>query len=92
MLFRYLLPGAMPALLVTATLDIANVIMTLSAMSFLGLGQPAPAPELGAMTARALESLTVYWWLPILPAAVIFLVCLLANLAGDGLRAALRGA
>jgi len=92
MLLRYLLPGAMPALLVTATLDIANVIMTLSAMSFLGLGQPAPAPELGAMTARALESLTVYWWLPILPAAVIFLVCLLANLAGDGLRAALRGA
>jgi len=91
LLFRYLLPGAMPALLVTATLDIANVIMTLSAMSFLGLGQPAPAPELGAMTARALESLTVYWWLPILPAAVIFLVCLLANLAGDGLRSALRG-
>jgi peptide/nickel transport system permease protein len=92
LLFRYLLPGAMPALLVTATLDIANVIMTLSAMSFLGLGEPAPAPELGAMTARSLESLTVAWWLPILPAAVIFFVCLLANLAGDGLRAALRGA
>lgn len=92
LLLRYLLPGMIPSLLVTATFDVANVIMTLSAMSFLGLGQPAPAPELGAMTARALESLTVYWWLPILPAAVIFLVCLLANLAGDGLRAALRGA
>jgi len=61
-------------------------------MSFLGLGQPAPAPELGAMTARAMESLTAYWWLPILPAVVIFLICLLANLAGDGIRAALRGA
>jgi peptide/nickel transport system permease protein len=44
------------------------------------------------MTARAMESLTVYWWLPILPAAVIFLICLLANLAGDGIRTALRGA
>jgi len=91
-LLRYLLPGAVPALLVTATLDVAGVIMTLSMMSFLGLGQPAPAPELGAMTARALDSLTVYWWLPILPAAAIFFVCLLANLAGDGLRAAWRGA
>jgi len=39
-----------------------------------------------------MESLTVYWWLPILPAAVIFLICLLANLAGDGIRSALRGA
>ena len=44
------------------------------------------------MTSRTLDSLTVYWWLPILPAIVILLICLLANLAGDGLRAALRGA
>ncbi|MBB3594249.1 peptide/nickel transport system permease protein [Rhizobium sp. BK529] len=91
LLLRYILPGAIPALLVAATLDVANVIMTMSLMSFIGLGQPAPAPELGAMTSRALDSLSAYWWLPILPAAVIFLICLLANLAGDGLRAALRG-
>lgn len=92
LLLRYLLPGAIPSLLVAATLDVANIIMTMSLMSFLGLGQPAPAPELGAMTSRALDSLTVYWWLPILPAAVIFFMCLLANLAGDGIRAAMRGA
>jgi len=73
-------------------LDVANVILAMSLMSFLGLGQPAPAAELGAMTARSLESLTAYWWLPILPAAAIFLMCLCANLAGDGLRATLRGA
>lgn len=92
LLLRYLLPGAVPALLIAATLDVANIVMTMSLLSFLGLGQPAPAPELGAMTARALDSLTVHWWLPILPAAAIFLLCLLANLAGDGIRAALRGA
>ena len=92
LLLRYLLPGAVPALLIAATLDVANFIMTISLMSFLGLGQPAPAPELGAMTSRTLSSLTVSWWLPILPAAAIFLLCLLANLAGDGIRAALRGA
>jgi peptide/nickel transport system permease protein len=92
LLLRYLLPGVVPALLIGASLDVANVIMTLSLMSFLGLGLPAPAPELGAMTSRTLDSLTVHWWLPILPAATIFLLCLLANLAGDGMRAALRGA
>ncbi|TIL34803.1 MAG: ABC transporter permease [Mesorhizobium sp.] len=92
LLLRYLLPGVVPALLIGASLDVANIVMTLSLMSFLGLGLPAPAPELGAMTARSLDSLTVHWWLPILPAAIIFLLCLLANLAGDGIRAALRGA
>jgi len=92
LLLRYLLPGAIPALLVAATLDVANVILAVSLLSFLGLGQPAPAAELGAMTSRALDSLTLYWWLPILPATAILLVCLLANLAGDGIRTAMRGA
>ncbi len=59
--------------------------------SSLGLELSAPAPELGAMTARTLDNLTAQWWLPIMPAAVIFLLCLAANLAGDGLRAVLRG-
>ncbi|BCH15326.1 MULTISPECIES: ABC transporter permease [unclassified Mesorhizobium] len=92
LLLRYLLPGVVPALLIGASLDVANIVMTLSLMSFLGLGLPAPTPELGAMTSRTLDSLTIHWWLPILPAAIIFLLCLLANLAGDGIRAALRGA
>lgn len=92
LLLRYLLPGALPALLVAATLDVANVVMTMSLMSFLGLGQPAPAPELGAMTSRALESLTTSWWLPIIPAVAIFLMALCANLAGDGLRSSVKGA
>jgi peptide/nickel transport system permease protein len=91
LMFRYLLPGALPALAVSATLDVANIILTLSVISFLGLGLPAPAPELGAMTARSIDSLTAYWWLPMLPAFVIFCMSILANLAGDGLRSALRG-
>jgi peptide/nickel transport system permease protein len=89
---RYVLPGAVPSLIVAATLDVANVVLALALMSFLSLGQPAPAPELGAMTSRTLDSLTVSWWLPILPATAILVICLLANLAGDGLRATLRGA
>jgi peptide/nickel transport system permease protein len=91
LVLRYLLPGVTPSLIVAATLDVANIVITISLLSFLGLGQAAPAPELGAMTARSLDSLGVFWWLPLLPGAVIFILCLCANLAGDGLRAALRG-
>ena len=90
LLWRYLLPGAMPAIIVTATLDVANVILILALFSFLGLGAPSPAPELGAMSARTLDSLTSAWWLPILPAVVIFLLAMAANFAGDGLRNAMR--
>jgi len=92
LILRHLLPGIVPAILVAATLDVANVVMIMSLMSFLGLGQPAPTPELGAMTAGALDSLTAFWWLPILPATAIFLMCLMSNLAGDGLRRIVRGA
>jgi peptide/nickel transport system permease protein len=90
LVMRYLLPAALPAVLVTATLDVANVILVLSLFSFLGLGAPAPTPELGAMTARSLASLTTHWWIPILPAALIFLLVLTANLAGDGLRSLMK--
>jgi peptide/nickel transport system permease protein len=92
LMLRYLLPGAVPALLVAATLDVANIVLTLSLISFLGLGLPAPAPELGSMTSRSVDSLTVYWWLPIIPALVIFAMSILSNLAGDGVRSAMRGA
>lgn len=85
-LTRYLLPGAVPTLLVTATLDVANVVLVLALFSFLGLGAPAPAPELGAMTARTLGSLTTAWWLPLFPALVVFALAFAANLGGDGLR------
>jgi peptide/nickel transport system permease protein len=80
------LPAALPVVIVTATLDIANVVLVLSLFSFLGLGAPAPAPELGAMTARSLETLVDFWWPPILPAIAIFLMAFSANLVGDWLR------
>lgn len=87
---RYLAPGALPAVLVTATLDVANVVLIMSLLSFLGLGAPAPQPELGAMVARTLDHLTDHWRLPIIPAAAVFLLALCANHAGDGLRRILR--
>jgi peptide/nickel transport system permease protein len=86
LLTRYLFPGSIATVLTTATLDVANVILVVSIFSFLGLGAPAPAPELGAMSANYLGFLTTAWWLPLFPAIVIFLLAYCSNLAGDGLR------
>jgi peptide/nickel transport system permease protein len=80
---RHLLPGAMPAIWVTASLDVGNLVVTLAGLSFLGLGDPAPAAELGAMSARGLQYLLQEWWVPVMPGIAIFVLALFANLAGD---------
>jgi peptide/nickel transport system permease protein len=85
-LWRHLLPGAIPATVVTASLDVSALLLTLASLSFLGLGSPAPAPELGAMSARGLTYLLEYWWVPIVPAVAVFLLALVSNLAGDAAR------
>jgi peptide/nickel transport system permease protein len=86
LMLRYMLPAAWPSLLVTATLDVANVILVLSLFSFLGLGAPAPTPELGAMTARSLIDLTTHPWIPLIPALAVFILVFVSNLCGDALR------
>jgi peptide/nickel transport system permease protein len=65
---------------------VGNLVVTLASLSFLGLGAPAPAPELGAMAARGLQYLLQEWWVPIMPGVAVFLLALCANLAGDALR------
>jgi peptide/nickel transport system permease protein len=84
--FRHLLPGAVPAVIVTASLDVGALIITLAALSFLGLGAPAPQPELGAMSYRGLNYLFEYWWVPIMPAIAVMVMTVIANLSGDGVR------
>jgi peptide/nickel transport system permease protein len=83
---RHLLPGAIPPTMVAASLDIGNLVLTLAGLSFLGLGAPAPAPELGAMAARGLPYLLQEWWIPVIPGLAVMALSLVANLAGDGLR------
>jgi peptide/nickel transport system permease protein len=83
---RHLFPGAIPATVVTASLDVGNLVVTLALLSFLGLGAPAPAPELGAMAARGLTYLLQEWWVPVMPGLALLFLALVANLAGDGLR------
>jgi peptide/nickel transport system permease protein len=84
--FRHVLPGAWSPVVVGASLDIGNLVLLLAALSFLGLGSPEPAPELGAMTSSGLTYLFTGWWVAIAPAAAVFLLAFLGNLAGDAIR------
>jgi peptide/nickel transport system permease protein len=83
---RHLLPGAVPNALVAASLDIGNLILTLAALSFLGLGQSAPAAELGADSARNLNYFLQQWWIPVMPGLGVLVLALIGNIAGDSLR------
>lgn len=86
LLLRHLLPGVVPTGVVTASLDVGNVVLLLAGLSFIGLGQQAPAPELGADTARALPQLLGQWWVPTIPGVAVLLLSLVANLGGDAIR------
>ncbi|WP_197373877.1 ABC transporter permease [Mycolicibacterium baixiangningiae] len=83
---RHLLPGAVPNAMVAASLDIGTLILTLAALSFLGLGQSAPAPELGADSARNLSYFLQQWWIPVMPGVGVLVLALVGNIAGDSLR------
>ena len=85
-LFRHVLPGAWPIVLITMTLDLGGIVSLLAGLSFLGLGRPAPAPELGAMAAQGLPYLLTQWWIPIIPAIAVTVLTLAANLCGDSMR------
>jgi peptide/nickel transport system permease protein len=84
--FRHILPGSFSPIIVTASLDIGNVILLLASLSFLGLGSSDTSPELGAMTARGLTYLFTAWWVAVIPAAAVFVLAFVGNFAGDAIR------
>jgi ABC-type dipeptide/oligopeptide/nickel transport system permease subunit len=83
---RHLLPGLVPSTLVLASLDIGGLVLTLAGLSFLGLGAPAPQPELGAMAAQGMPYLLTTWWVSVVPGVAVLFLALIANLSGDALR------
>lgn len=74
-----------------ATVDLGNVILTYSILSFLGLGIPPPSPELGAMVANGLNYFPQDWSWSILPGIVIVIIVAGTALFGDGVRDYLSG-
>jgi peptide/nickel transport system permease protein len=81
--FRHLLPNVMGLILAVGTLELANVIILESALSFLGVGVRPPQVSWGAMLADGRNYLTVAWWLTTLPGLTITITILGVNLVGD---------
>lgn len=87
-IFRHVLPNAMSPVFVSATFGIAGAILIESALSFLGLGVPPPAPSWGQALASG-RAEPLYWWLAVFPGAAIFITMTSFNLLGEALRDAL---
>jgi peptide/nickel transport system permease protein len=85
-MLREILPNLRTTLIVIATLEMANVILLESALSFLGLGVRPPTPSWGLMIAEGRDSILFDSWLIALPGAMLCLLVLAVNLFGDGLR------
>lgn len=88
-LFRRILPNALPPLIVVATLGIATAILDTAALSFIGLGAQPPTPEWGSMLAIERNQVFSAPHLVFFPGLAIMITVLAFNLLGDGLRDAL---
>jgi ABC-type dipeptide/oligopeptide/nickel transport system permease subunit len=88
-LFRRILPNAMTPLIVQGTLGIGTVIISVAALSFLGLGAQPPTPEWGIMLAEERNNIFNAPHLLFIPGIAITITVLGFNLLGDGLRDAL---
>ena len=83
---RHLLPNVAAEVIVLATLDIGWIIISISTLSFLGLGVQLPTPEWGAMLSEAKEVLLIHPEQMMIPGLAIMIVVAAFNLLGDSLR------
>jgi ABC-type dipeptide/oligopeptide/nickel transport system permease subunit len=88
-LFRRILPNAIPPLIVQGTLGIGTAILDAAALSFLGLGAQPPTPEWGTMLGTERNQVFTAPHLVFYPGIAIMITVLAFNLIGDGLRDAI---
>ncbi len=85
-LIKYMLPNALPTLIVTAATDIGSMMLELASLSFLGFGAVAPTPEWGLMLNEGRDYMQSVPWLMIFPGLAIFVTVVVFNMLGDSLR------
>ncbi|WP_300517726.1 ABC transporter permease [Aliiroseovarius sp.] len=89
-LFRTILPNIIAPLTVIASFNVAGVILSEAALSFLGLGVPPDVPTWGSMLSESRDHLlSNKWWMAVFPGLAILLTVMSFNFLGDGLRDAL---
>jgi peptide/nickel transport system permease protein len=88
-MLRHLLPNVLPLVFILSAIDVGGLILTESALSYLGLGISPPTPSWGNMLSNAASDLSRGPWLVYGPGVAIFVTVLCLYLLGDGLRDAL---
>jgi peptide/nickel transport system permease protein len=90
LVLRHIVPNAISTIVVQATFSVANAILLVASLSFLGLGPPAPSTNWGEMLSNGLNYVyDDYWWLIYPPGIAILLTVLAFNFIGQGLHDAL---
>jgi peptide/nickel transport system permease protein len=90
-LFRHLAPNLLPTVVVLATLDFGALLLTVSSLSFLGLGVQPPTADWGVMLNDARPYFSQVPLLMIVPGVCIAVIALASNLLGDALRDVIDG-
>jgi len=85
-IWRHVLPNALGAVSVLATLSVANNILLEAALTFLGLGVDPSIPSWGGMLADSRNYIQTAWWDSTFPGLAIMLTVMGFNLVGDWLR------
>jgi len=85
-IFGQILPNLVSAIVVIATLQVAQVIILESFLSFLGLGVQPPTPAWGNMLGEGRVYMLNSWWIAAFPGLAIFITTLVINLLGNALR------
>jgi len=89
---RHIAPNAFGTIAVNVSFQVANAILTLAVLSYLGLGVQFPAVDWGDMIYSAVQTIDAgYWWQVVPPGAAIMIVVAACTMLGDGLRDGLRG-
>jgi len=89
LIMRHIIPNSLAPIIVNATMGLANAILAVAALSFIGLGIQPPTPEWGSMLNEGRQIMIEFWPVAVFPGIAIALVVLGFNLMGDGLRDAL---
>lgn len=83
---RHILPNIVSPVVVLASLDVGNAILTFASLSFLGLGPPPGTPEWGLAIASARDYFDTQWWIGVFPGIALLTLTLALNVIGDDVR------
>jgi peptide/nickel transport system permease protein len=86
-IIRHLIPNTIGTIVVTVTFQIANSILTLAVLQYLGFGLPATTPTWGGMLSDGTNYLQDGYWWQVYPALVLIIITVVAfNFIGDALQ------